>query len=169
MRALAILALLGLAACGIGQETQTQILARQPAIDPPQLWLVQVVGDKGAVQGSVFVCADTTLRDSFARARAEVNGRLCRDITSPFVKPNGWSLRCVAGGRTFTMSTATVGDPQRDFRLDFALTSMDYFIPAQDRDPLTVRQSRHFRRFGQCPAGWQIGDQARPGKPPTRS
>jgi hypothetical protein len=169
LRALAVLALLSLAACDIGQETPTQILARQQAVDPPQLWLVQVVGATGAVKGSVFVCADTSLRDSFGRARAEVNGQLCRDTTSPFVKPNGWSLSCVAGGRPFAVSTASIGDPQRDFRVDFALSSLDIFNPGPDREHLTVRQSRHFRRFGECPAGWRVGDQARPGEHPVRS
>lgn len=166
---LAILALFALAACNIGQETQTEILARQQTLDPPQLWLVQVVGDRGAVQGSVFVCADTALRDSFGRARAEVNGRPCRDTTSLVIKPNGWSLSCEVGDRPFAVSTAAIGDPQQDFRLDFALTSLDYFTPALNREPLTVRQSRHFRRFGECPAGWRIGDHAKPGRRPARS
>ena len=55
------LLLLGLAACDHGADTTSQILARQQAIDPPQLWLVQVIGAKPAQAAAVFVCADASL------------------------------------------------------------------------------------------------------------
>jgi hypothetical protein len=167
LAALALLIALGLAACDDNRDTQARILARQQAIDPPQLWLVQVVDPKGGqVKGSVFVCADTGLRETFVRARAEVNGRTCRDTTAPISKANGWALSCVAGGQPFAVSAATFGDPDRDFRLDFALTPLDFVYPPPLHPPTTVRQLRHFRRFGACPAGWRIGDQARPGRRP---
>jgi len=150
-------------------DTETRILARQQAIDPPQLWLVDALGDDGAVTGSVFVCADTPLRETFLRTRAEVNGTLCRDTTSPVVKPNGWALSCVANGQPFAVSAATFGDPQRDFRVDFALTPLKYVYPPPVRWPATVRQLRHFRRVGACPSGWRIGDQAKPGRRPHRA
>jgi hypothetical protein len=161
--------LLALGACDGAPDTETRILARQQAIDPPQLWLVQALGDAGAVKGSVFVCADTALRETFVRTRAEVNGEICRDTTSPVMKTNEWALRCEAGGLPFAISASTVGDPQRDFRLDFGLTQLYYFPTVTGPQRMSVRQSRHFRRIGACPAGWRIGDQARPGKRPHRT
>jgi len=161
-----VLALLGLAACDEAPRTETTILARQQAIDPPQLWRVEVIGDTGAVRNAVYVCADTPLREAFVRARAEVNGKACTDTTSPLVKPNGWVLRCVADGRPFAVSAAAVGDPEHDFRLNFGLTELFYFRTASDPSPITVRETRHFLHMGPCPAGWRIGDQAKPGHRP---
>src|SRR6185312_8538828 len=155
---LAILGLLGLAACGQAPDTEARILARQQALDPPQLWLVQVLGEAGKPKASVFVCADTNLRDTFVRTRAEVNGELCKDATGPVEKAHEWSLRCLAQGQPFAVSAATTGDRTKDFRLDFALTPL-WSPRGPDDDSRTVRQARHFRRVGPCPAGWRIGDQ----------
>jgi hypothetical protein len=173
----AVLAIAGMFALAAGifaagarvPDTETAILARQKAIDPPQLWLVDALGEDGAVKGSVFVCADTAIRETFVRARAEVNGAPCRDTTSPVVKPNGWALSCVANGQPFAVSAATFGDPQRDFRLDFALTPLKFIYPPPAHWPATVRQLRHFRRIGDCPNGWRIGDQAKPGRRPRHA
>ena len=162
--ALAVAALIGLTACDVGGDTSTQILARQAAIDPPQLWLVQLLDGKARPAPAVFVCADTSLRDSFVRARAEVNGRPCEDTTSPLLKAREWVLSCKAQGRAFTVSASTLGDLDRDFRLNFALTPL--FNKAEVG---TVRQSRRFRLVGACPAGWRIGDQAKPGRRPHKS
>lgn len=164
--ALAAVLLLSLAACDGGSETETRILARQQAIDPPQFWLVQVIGDAGAATASTFVCADTSLREAFVRTRAEVNGEPCEDTTMPMLKEREWALSCKAGARGFAVSASTLGDLDQDFRLNFALT------PILDPTGIgTVRQTRRFRRLGACPAGWRIGDQARPGRRPkhTRS
>jgi hypothetical protein len=154
----------GLGACDAGRATETQIRARQQTIDPPQLWLVQVVGERGAATASVFVCADSSLREAFVRARAEVNGAPCRDTTPPIVRVNAWSLRCEANGEAYAVSTATYGDLTQDFRLNFALTPLAH-IPGVD----TVRQTERFRRMGACPDGWRIGDQARPGRKPRKT
>lgn len=167
--ALTVLALLGLVACDGAPKTKTTILARKQAVDLPRLWRVEVLGDTGAVRAAVYVCADTPLREAFVRARAEVNGKPCEDITSPLVKPNGWVLRCVADGRPFAVSAATVGDLEHDFRLDFGLTQLFFFRSAGDPPPITVRETRHFLRMGPCPAGWRIGDQAEPGHRPLRN
>jgi hypothetical protein len=164
-----VLALLGLAACGEAPKTETAILARQQTIDPPQLWRVEVIGDAGAVRDAVYVCADTSLREAFVRARAEVNGKPCEDTTSGLVKPNGWTLRCMVDGRPFAVSAATVGDLEHDFRLNFGLTQLFFFRTADDPPPITVRETRHFLHMGPCPAGWRIGDQAKPGHRPHRA
>ncbi|WP_372782498.1 hypothetical protein [Phenylobacterium sp.] len=165
-KVLSVLTLLGLAACNGGPATETLIAARQQAIDPPQLWRLEVMGGAGAVRSAVYVCADTPLREAFARTRAEVNGKPCQDTTSPLVKPNGWVLRCVVDGRPFAVSSTTTGDLERDFRLNFGLTQLYYYPTPNDPAPTTVRQSRHFLYMGACPAGWRIGDQAKPGRRP---
>lgn len=162
--ALAALLLSGLAACDIGSDAAARITARQQAIDPPQLWLIQVIAVEPARAAAVFVCADTALRESFVRARAEINGQPCQDTTPPLLKEREWVLSCRAAGRGFTVSAATLGDLDRDFRLNFALTPI--FNKATTG---TVSQSRRFRRVGACPAGWRIGDQAKPGRKPHRS
>lgn len=164
-----VVALLSLAACDSDPKTETTLHARQQMVDPAQLWRVEVLGDAGAVRDAVYVCADAPLREAFARARAEVNGKACRDITSPLVKPNGWVLRCVADGRPFAVSAATVGDLEHDFRLNFGLTELVYFRTADTPSPITVRETRHFLHMGPCPAGWRIGDQAKPGHRPRRN
>jgi hypothetical protein len=171
---LAIAALFALAAGSFAmgvdtQATETKILARQQAIDAPQLWRVDALSPSGAVEASVFVCADTSLREAFVRTRAEVNGEICKDTTMPVMKENGWALRCAAHGLPFAVSASTVGDPQQDFRLNFGLTELYYYPTADAPQPLSVRQSRHFRRIGACPIGWRIGDQAKPGHKPRRA
>jgi hypothetical protein len=167
--ALAILTLLSLAACNGSPKTETTIITRQQTVDPPQLWRVEVIGEAGAIRAAVYVCADTPLREAFVRARAEVNGKTCTDTTSPIVKPNGWTLRCVVDGRPFAVSAVTIGDLEHDFRLDFGLTQLFYFRTADDPPPITVRETRHFLHMGPCPAGWRIGDQAKPGQRPHRA
>lgn len=171
---LAIAAVFALAAgsfaAGSGaQDTESKVLARQQSIDPLQLWQVDALSETGAVKASVFVCADASLRETFVRARAEVNGEICKDTTTPVMKENGWALRCAADGRPFAVSASTIGDPERDFRLDFAITEL-FFAPSPgDPKPAQARQSRHFHRVGHCPAGWRIGDQAKPGHRPHRA
>jgi hypothetical protein len=158
--------IVGLAACHAAPSTSDELIARQKALDPPQLWLAQVLGEGGKVKGSVFICADGGMREAFTRARAEVNGQPCVDATSPRIKPNGWRLRCTAHGRSFSVSSVTVGDLQQDFLVDFALTEQVYFGGDDAPTPQSVRQIRRFRHVGACPLGWRIGDQARPGRRP---
>jgi hypothetical protein len=166
IRPLAFLALLGLSACDLGRATQSELLARRQALDPPQLWRVEVIGRDGAVQAAVYVCADASLRESFTRTRAEVNGQICKDTTYPFMQSNGWALSCQVNGRPFGISATTVGDLKNDFRLDFGLTELYHYRTPKDPKPLTASQVRHFLRMGPCPSGWSIGDQAKPGRKP---
>jgi hypothetical protein len=155
-----LLACLSLAGCDSTAEVTTaRFTARKQAIDPPQLWLAQVVEPGGAVRSSAFICADTVLRETFPRARAEVNGVSCLDMGTPVVKPGLFAVRCRANGHRYGESIATTGDPTQDFRLVFAVTSLD-------QRAVSVRQDRRFRRVGPCPAGWRIGDQAKPGERP---
>ena len=94
---LAALLLMGLAACESGDDATAQVMDRQQAIDPPQLWLVQVIAAKPAPAAAVFVCVDTALREGFGRARAEINGQPCEDTTPPLLKEREWVLSCRAG------------------------------------------------------------------------
>ncbi|MBS0334957.1 MAG: hypothetical protein JSS35_19470, partial [Proteobacteria bacterium] len=119
--------LAGLAACRAAPGTAEELIARQKATDPPQLWLAQTLGEGGVATGSVYVCADAPLREAFTRARAEIDGRPCVDSTSWRVKPNGWSLRCNAAGRQWSESSTTLGDLQQDFVVNFALTESYVF------------------------------------------
>jgi hypothetical protein len=158
---LSAVALLALAAAGCrgGPDTEAQLRARQQALDPLQLWLVEAMDGAGRVQGRAYVCTDAAVRETFLRARAEINGEPCLDDAGPVVKPGLWTIRCRAQGRRFAVSAVTRGDPQRDFRFDFALTPLDHATDG-------ARQTRRFRKVGACPAGWNIGDQAPPGGRP---
>ena len=169
--AAARLGLVGLTGCDVGRanSTESRILTRQATIDPPQLWRVEVLGDAGAVRAAVYVCADAAVRETFTRTRAEVNGAPCRDATSPKIADHGWALVCVAEGRPYAVSASTIGDTAQDFRLNFGLTQIDDTPAGLGPGHLAVRQSRRFRRIGACPAGWRIGDQAKPGKAPPRT
>jgi hypothetical protein len=153
----------------VGQEADTPVAVSQAAADPPQLWLVQVVDPKGAIKRSVFVCADAAVRETLLRARAEVNGKRCKDETPNYVKENGWALRCVAGRQPFAVSSTTIGDLRQDFQFDFTLTPIDFLTPQLEHKSGAVRQVRHFRRIGLCPSGWRIGDHAKPGRRPHRT
>ena len=155
----AVLLALSLAGCKAAPDTTAQIRARQQAIDPLQLWLVEAIDGAGRVQGRAYVCADTAVRETFLRARAEIDGEPCLDDAGPVVRPGLWTVRCRAQGRRFAVSAMTTGDPARDFRLDFALPPLDHATGA-------ARQTRRFRQVGPCPAGWNIGDQAPPGGRP---
>jgi hypothetical protein len=158
---LAALLLMSLAACDAGQGGDTQAAAT-PATGPtPQLWQVDVLGPSGAPQATVLACADDTLRRHFLLIRAQVDGRRCVDITPPVPSERGWVLRCESHGRWFTMSSGTKGDDTDDFRAEFAMTPL---YPEIDG----LREVRRFRRIGPCPAGWRVGDQAKPGQRPMR-
>jgi hypothetical protein len=158
---LAALILLSLTACDAGQTAQAQAAAPVAPSGPSQLWQVDVLGEGGKPQASMLACVDDALREQFLLTRAKVNGRACYDITPQKEKSRGWSLRCQAQGRWFTLSSSATGDETHDFRLDVAMTPV---FPELG----TVRQVRRFRRLGPCPPGWRIGDQAKPGEKPPR-
>jgi hypothetical protein len=157
-RLAAILALLWLTACDGGAQTAARIAARQQAMDPPQLWLIERLDTAGRASDPTYVCADTPMREGFARTRAEIDGVECRQTARPVVKSGVSALRCEAAARSYAVSAMVRGDPARDFRLTVAVTPMDPALGA-------ARQTHRFRRLGLCPAGWRIGDQ---GPPQTR-
>jgi len=58
---------LNLAACD-GAASEAKLKARQAKLDPPHLWLAEIIGPNGTVSRNVQVCADQKLHDGFARA-----------------------------------------------------------------------------------------------------
>jgi hypothetical protein len=148
--AAAILALL-LCACQRGPSTEAQLTARQQAVDPPQLWLMEDVDGGGVVKGSARVCADTPMRGTFAKTNAEVGGAPCTETVPPVIRPRFTSHRCEVGGRRYAITSQTAGDLARDFQLTVRVTPLSADLgPAQT--------TRHYRYLGACPAGWRIGD-----------
>jgi len=148
------LCVLNLSACD-GMSADARLAARQAKIDPPRLWLAESLGPTGAVTRTLDVCADRGLREGFARAQPEVNGEPCRAISPTVSKPGLYALRCEAMGQSFAVTVTSQGDPQRDFRVRYALTPLD-----RGRGPFV--QTIRYRVLGACPEGWKIGDQARP-------
>jgi len=144
-----------LAGCAKSEDTAQRMLARQQAIDPPQLWQVERLAANGAAAETTYVCADTAMRQGFVRARGEVDGAPCQPTAREVVKPGMSALRCEAKGRSYVFSTQTRGDPARDFLLTVAVTPLDRAIGQGSR-------TSRFRRIGPCPGGWRIGDEAAP-------
>jgi len=146
---LSLFAVTLLAACDGPAGTAARMNARQLAVDPPRLWMIETVAPRGGPAS--YVCADTPMREGFARTRPEIDGAECRATARPVVRPGQSALRCQANGRGFAFSTQTRGDLTRDFELTVAVTSLDRTLgPAAT--------TRRFRRLGACPAGWRIGD-----------
>lgn len=159
-RALAPALFLLLPACG-EPRAEARVAAAQMEADPPQLWLAQAMeGER--VTGEVLVCADRVLRDGFARANAEVGGQPCLPFKDGVERPGLYAVRCQLGGRNFGLTVNRAGDPEADFTIRFAMKALD-------GTGAEARSVRRFRRLGACPAGWRIGDEARPGRPPHRS
>lgn len=159
-RTLAPVLLLPLLACA-EPRAEARVAAAQMAADPPQLWLAQAL-DGERVSGEVMVCVDRVMRDGFARANAEVAGQPCLPFRDAVETPGLYAVRCQLGGRTFGLTVNRTGDPERDFTIRFALKALDGTGDA-------AAQARRFRKVGACPAGWRIGDEGKPGRPPHRS
>ena len=133
-------------------------MARQQAVDPPRLWLMEDMDAAGAVRAAAYVCADTPMRKTFAKTTVPRSRAPCRRH-GPAGAAAGVCGRIGArrDGRRYAITSETVGDPERDFRLTVMVTPL-----SADLGP--ARTTRHYRRLGACPAGWRIGDlQLRPG------
>ncbi len=149
----ALSAALLLAACQRGPSIEAQLTARQQAVDPPSLWLMEdaETSAKGAVSGAAFVCADTPMHKTFAKTNPEIGGAPCIETVAPVIRPGFTAHRCDAGGRRYAITSQTEGDLDRDFRLTVMVTPLSADLgPAQT--------TRHYRRLGACPAGWRVGD-----------
>lgn len=142
-----------LAACHEAPSTEAQMVARQQAVDPPALWLMEdtEVGGARPVQSTAWVCADTPMRKTFAKTNPEFDGAPCGETVPPVVRPGFTAHRCDAGGRRYAITSQTTGDLDRDFRLSVMVTPL-----SPDLGP--ARTTRHYRRLGACPPGWRVGD-----------
>jgi hypothetical protein len=149
--------LLLLTACS-AEQAQTRLVQAQQELDPPRLWQVESLRPDGAVDATLLVCADRTLREGFGRANGELNGQACITLKGGIDRPGLYAERCQIAGRRYGLTVTKAGDPERDFTAAFAFTALD-------GSGLKARQVRRFREAGPCPAGWGIGDQARVGRP----
>lgn len=151
--AFAPFAVLLLAACQRGPSIEAELTARQQAVDPPHLWLMEdaETSAKGAVSGAAWVCADTPMHKTFAKTNPEIGGGPCIQTAPPVIRPGFSALRCEADGRRYAITSQTDGDLDRDFRVTVMVTPLSADLgPAQT--------TRHYRRLGACPAGWRVGD-----------
>jgi hypothetical protein len=148
---------LNLAACD-SAASEARLKARQAQLDPPRLWLAEIIGPTGAVTRFVQVCADDKLHDGFAHAQPEVNNQPCRAISPIVEKPGLYALKCEAEGQSFAVTVTSQGDLRRDFTVRYALTPLDSGRAAYVN---TLR----YRLLGPCPTDWRIGDQAPPRRP----
>jgi hypothetical protein len=145
--------LLALTACG-APHTESRLAAHQAQVDPPMLWRVEALGADGRPSAALTVCADTTMREGFARATAEVEGQPCLLMKDRVEKAGLFAARCELNGQRFGLTVNRTGDPERDFQVAFALKALD-------GSDAGARQVRRFKRIGPCPKDWGIGDQAK--------
>jgi hypothetical protein len=148
--AYALLSLVLLAACHGGPSTEAQLVARQAAVDPPRLWLMEDTDGSGA-RSSAWVCADTPMRQTFAKTNAEIQGIPCADTVPPVLRPGFSAHRCEAGGRRYAITSQIEGDLARDFRLTVMVTPLSADLGA-------ATTTRRYSQLGACPAGWRVGD-----------
>lgn len=155
------LAICGLAAfataCDRG-EKPAATAAQAPATlaaEPTSLWLIEALED-GKPVSELRICADRNVQASFVRPAPELNGKPCAMVNEPVETGDTYSVRCRIDDQLYRVGSAIDGDREKDFTVDMAVTR-------QDRKGPTFEQVRHYRRVGDCPPGWQIGDSAAPG------
>lgn len=162
-----ILALVGigltLAACG--EPTSPAGRGKPPvpsAPEPPSLWSVQAIDANGAASGGDFICADSTLRRSFARPLPSPNGDPCRLLAAPIEVAGRYAARCKAGGAHLDVQSVSTGDLNSNFEIKLFIQSD---VAGHDAFSQTLR----FAKLGACPAGWAAGDTAAPGSSQARN
>lgn len=154
--ALALTALLSLAACQAKPDvSKSEAKAAPAAAGQPALWRIEVMNG-AAVASRLDICADEAVRASFARPAPEVNGEPCLRTKPATEAPGAYDERCRIGEDLYAVSSATKGDPARDFTVEMAVTRQGQSQP-------TYQQIRHYRRVGACPTGWRIAEAAAPG------
>lgn len=134
-----------LTGCDVSTDRWTE---RQAAVDPPELWQVEVVDSDAA---AVRICADSYIRAGFSAPMPEMQGMACEPLGDPVETPDGRLQRCKLGGQTLLVSNRTTGQPGR-FDVALRVTTLG---PGPEA---SVAQTRRYTRIGPCPDGWKIGD-----------
>ena len=143
-----LLLLVPLSACGLGEGTGARLVARQRAVDPPYLWLITDLDPQGGVRSATRACADSQMREAFARTSLEFDG--CDRLGAVVETPGLVSMRCVADGRVYAFAAAVHGDPARDFQLRVDVRPLDGLSGS-------ASHTRYYHREGPCPASWTVG------------
>src|SRR5688500_1466767 len=102
--------LLALAGCG-ARNTESRLAAHQAQVDPPMLWRVESLDAAGHPSAALTVCADSTLREGFARATAEAGGMPCTPMKDRVEKDGLYAVRCELNGQRFGLTVNRSGDP----------------------------------------------------------
>jgi hypothetical protein len=150
MNHLVLIGLVGFLLGGCDKDvarTESIFLARREAIERPQLWSVQAVGQAG---GPIKICTSAQIRTGFIRPTPSLGGQTCRRLGQPVRTAHGWSFRCTFGADTYAVSSAAMGDQTESFQTSFSI------MPLQGRGQ-GVHQTLRYARLGACPTGWEIG------------
>jgi len=135
-----------LTGCEVSTDRWTE---RQAAVDPPELWRVEVVD---ADSPAVRICVDSLLRTGFSMPMPEAHGMACEPLGEPIKTEDGRLQRCRIGGRTLLVGTRTKG-PANSFDVELRVTTLG---PGPEA---SFVQTRRYTRQGHCPEGWKVGDQ----------
>lgn len=149
--AVLILPLVLLAACGDGpRRAQERARERQAAIDPPELWTVEVVPAAAGVR-PIRICTDTRVREGLARPGLTLADGVCQPTGEAVKTADGEIQRCTLNGETWVATFTVAGDRASDFTSTLSAVSVT-------DDSARFGQVRHFRKLGPCPDGWAIGE-----------
>jgi hypothetical protein len=142
--------LIALAACGGSERAKVRYKARQDAVDPPQLWSIEVVPAPAGIH-PIQICTDTRMRQGLARPGPMAGDQPCKPTGAPIDTPTSHVQRCSLNGEAWVSTATLTGDLQRDYTAALATS------PLSD-DTGGYRQTRRYRHLGPCPDGWAIGE-----------
>jgi hypothetical protein len=138
-------------ACGEGPERARQrAIARQAAIDPPELWSAEVLPVQPGV-AAVTLCTDSRIREGLARPALMLAQSPCRPVGEPVKTETGEVQRCVSNGEAWMATSRVTGDRTSDFTATLKAVAIN-------DDNARFEQVRRFRKLGACPEGWAIGE-----------
>jgi hypothetical protein len=136
-------------------RTEGFLARRQAAVDPPELWSIEVVPAQPGWP-AVRLCADAFMRAGFVRPEGMAGNQPCQQIGEALNEPGRLSFRCTLNGHVLGTSARVKGDLASDFTAVYAVTDLSGFLAGR---PLSnVEQTRRYRKLGACPAGWAVGD-----------
>lgn len=141
-------ALLGLTKSLTGQQ------ASLSATRSPDLWLAEVVDEKGARREASWICADEMVRVGLTRAVPEINGAPCLILGEPLERPDLFTARCLALGQRFSVNATRSGDMSDNFMVRVRVRPLETQHPG-------AAGTIHYQKVGPCPANWRNGDSAR--------